>query len=137
VYLRLPVAPGDKLSAVVTVSAHTVFLRLKNVTRNAVFARKLRLAAPDRSSAEWVVEAPAICGSLGTCNTLPLANFGRVVFTHAVASARGHTGKITDPTWSASSIELRAETPTGYALPSALAAAGSAFAITWQSPPSA
>jgi hypothetical protein len=137
VYLNLPVAPGDKLSAVVMVTGHTVFLRLRNVTRNAVFARKLRLAAPDRSSAEWVAEAPAVCSALGTCHTLPLANFGRVVFTHAVASARGHTGKITDPRWSASAIELRTETSTGSAaLPSPLAAAGSAFAITWQPPPS-
>jgi hypothetical protein len=45
----------------------------------------------DRSSAEWIAEAPGI-------PTLPLADFGTVTFRNAEATLK-HTGRINDPGW--------------------------------------
>ena len=95
---------------------------------------------PDLGSAEWVAEAPTACDYVGNCTTLPLTNFGTVAFSHASAIIKGHKGRISDPVWGTTSIELHGdlEDPSHVgpnAIPGALGPDGGSFAVTWQRPP--
>jgi hypothetical protein len=137
VYLTMAVKPGDMLSATVSVAGKTVVVRLKNVTTGKLFTKKLSMSRADLGSAEWVAEAPTGCDYLGNCSTLPLTNFGTVSFSHGSATVKGHKGRISDPTWTATTIELHGDLATpseagANAIPGALGADGGSFAITWQ-----
>ena len=126
--VKLKVFPGNRISANVTVTGQLVIVNLKNLTRKTSFTKRLFMSAPDVSSAEWIAEAPSACTSSGQCRTLPLANFGTVSFTSALALSSGHGGTIADAGWAATSIELRAITG---AVPSELSADGGSFSVTW------
>ena len=140
VMLRTAIHPGDTLSATVSVSKKTVVIRLKNVTTGKLFRRKLHMNRPDLGSAEWVAEAPSGCDYAGNCATLPLTNFGTVAFSHGTATVKGHKGRISDPVWSETTIELRGDlndpnNPSqagANAVPRALGPDGGSFAIDWQ-----
>jgi hypothetical protein len=154
--IKLAVEPGDSISASVSVRGTRVTLRIENVTRGTSFTKTLTMAAPDLSSAEWVVEAPSVCSNYGGCRTLALANFGKTVFSKASATAAGHTGGISDAAWSATAIELVARSGLGAAgpggpgfggpafggpgatssagaVPGALSSSGRSFAVAWVS----
>ncbi len=144
VTLRLAVRPGDTVSAAVTVSGKTVSMRLRNLTLHTVVNKKVKMAAPDLSSAEWVAEAPAACNGSGRCTTLPLANFGSVDFLQAAATGSRHSGLISDPSWTSIPISLDGSRgPTfgrfgtggasASAQPSVLSGTGS-FSVAWQAP---
>jgi Peptidase A4 family len=127
--VKLKVFPGNTISANVTVNGQLVIVKLQNLTRKTSFTKRLFMASPDVSSAEWIAEAPSTCTSSGDrCRTLPLANFGTVAFTSAKALASGHGGVIVDDAWAATAIELRAFTG---AVPSELAPDGASFSVTW------
>jgi peptidase A4-like protein len=142
--LKMAVQPGDRMSASVDVRGTRVTLRLSNITRGTSYKRTERMAAPDVSSAEWIVEAPSGCTYSGTCRQLPLGDFGTVAFTNARATTvAGHTGTIGDPAWSATKVNLNQSgwgggrgfssvAPTRGALTSALAAGGSSFAVNYE-----
>src|SRR3989440_888957 len=138
VMLRMSVRPGDTFSATVSVSKKTVLIRIKDVTTGKLFTKKLHMSRPDRGSAEWVTEAPAGCDSAGNCTTLPLTNFGTVAFSHSTATVKGHKGRISDPVWSATTIELHGDLPNepsqagANAIPGAVGPDGGSFAVTWQ-----
>lgn len=140
VMVRIAVRPGDLLSATVSVAKKAVLIRLKDVTTGKLFTKKLRMKRPDLGSAEWVAEAPSGCDLTGNCSTLPLTNFGTVSFSHASATVKGHKGRISDPVWSATTIELHSDDPThpsmagANAVPGALGPDGGSFAVTWQQP---
>jgi hypothetical protein len=141
--IRFNVRPGDVVSAGVTVTGRTVVLALSNLTTHQTFSRTLR-GNVDVTSAEWIVEAPSNCFGDGSCQTLPLANFGSTGFSLARAvSSTGHAGSIADPFWGTTKINL---TPSGRrysslgsgsnqigtAITSALAAGGNAFSVTYR-----
>jgi hypothetical protein len=133
----MAIKPGDMLSATVSVAGKTVVVRLKNVTTGKLFTKKLSMSRADLGSAEWVAEAPTGCDYLGNCSTLPLTNFGTVSFSRGSATVKGHKGRISDPTWTATTIELHGDLATASeaganAIPGALGADGGSFAITWQ-----
>jgi hypothetical protein len=140
VTVRITVRPGDLLSATVSVAKKTVLIRLKDVTTGKLFIKKLRMNRPDLGSAEWVAEAPSGCDLSGNCSTLPLTNFGTVAFSHASATVKGHKGRISDPVWAETTIELHSDDPThpstagANAIPGALGPDGGSFAVTWQQP---
>src|SRR5262245_556546 len=145
VTIPLAVRPGDTITATVTVSGTKVTMQVTNVTTGKTVTKVKRTAAPDTSSAEWVAEAPSLCSGSGYCRTVTLSDFGRVKFTKASAtSADGHTGSISDGAWTATSIELVADSGgPGYgrydaydaaasAIPTALSVRGTVFAVKWQ-----
>ena len=127
-------------------------LRLVNLTRGTRFAKTLTMAAPDVSSAEWIVEAPSLCDAGGRCRTVSLASFGKVAFTRATATAGGHTGTISDAAWTATALELVSGAGQGFgppgfggpgfddaaatsgagAVPGALTGRGAAFTVVWR-----
>jgi hypothetical protein len=143
VILRLAVRPGDTVSATVSVSKKTVLIRLKNVSTGKLFMKRLHMNRPDLGSAEWVTEAPTGCDFTGSCTTLPLTNFGTVAFSHGTATVKKHKGRISDPVWSATTIELHGDlndpnnpnnpsSAGANAIPGELGADGGSFAVTWQ-----
>jgi hypothetical protein len=128
------VSPGDIVAAHVHVAGTRVTLEITDQTTGAAFARTLRMASPDVSSAEWIAEAPAQCDSasnLQTCSALPLANFGKATFTNATATSAGVTGSITDSRWTVYPTRIAAGGVIS-ATPRAISADGSSFAVAWK-----
>ena len=109
------IAPGDLVTTSVNVlDGTTIEFQLKNRTHGTVFTRKLPMANPDVSSAEWVAEAPSDCSSY-RCRPLPLANFGSVAFTRIAALGNGTGGTLTsNPGWSTTEIELVPDRARGF-----------------------
>jgi hypothetical protein len=136
--IKFKVFPGNALTASVKVDGTRVTLQIRNLTRRTNFTKALSMAAPDVSSAEWIAEAPTGCDARG-CAQLPLAKFRTFTFTKASATTSdGHTGTISDTTWSPTVIDLLemtadpSATETTGALPSPLSADGASFSIAWQ-----
>jgi hypothetical protein len=139
VSVKMTVAVGDLMSASVGVIGHRVQVSIRDVTTGANFTRRLRMSNPDTASAEWIAEAPSLCAGNGDCAILPLADFGTVNFTGALAvDAAGHRGSITDRSWLHDTIQLRADRGSQHhrhfpwlrAQPSLLDPLGAAFSVT-------
>lgn len=127
-------------------------LGLRDATTGKTLKRTLSMSgtAPDVSSAEWIVEAPADCDSTGTqCQQLPISNFGTIAFSRAFATTTtGHRGAISDSRWSRTKITLSGNAGSsgpgrgrfayvsnrGGAVASTLTAGGSAFSVTYSQP---
>jgi hypothetical protein len=74
--LKAKILPGNTITASVSIiDATHVWLRMRNWTRDWIMSTKVRFLHSDRSSAEWIVEAPCT-GSVQQCHALPLADFG-------------------------------------------------------------
>jgi Peptidase A4 family len=67
------VSPGDSISASVTFSAMTFTVSIVDETNGSSYSTSSGVAGAQRSSAEWIVEAPSPSSGEGI---LPLANFG-------------------------------------------------------------
>ena len=111
----MTILPGDTVSASVQyissgIHAGQFQLSITDTSRaNDAYvtyqtASQTQNPLPSRSTAEWIVEAPA--SSLG--NTLFLANFGSVTFTNASATINGVTGPIDSTNWQAARINMAA-----------------------------
>jgi len=145
VKLEMAINPGDKVSAKVSASGSTFALTLTDETSGATATKTVDVQNADTSSAEWIAEAPSLCGSGGGCQTLSLADFGTVNFTGATATADGHSGGISDADWTASAINLSggaaftaggagdAQPAAGGAQPSDVSSDGTSFSVAWQS----
>ncbi len=140
VRIKLKVSAGNEISASVKVNGTKVTIQFKNLTRKTSFAKTLTMAAPDVSSAEWIAEAPSICDPFGRCRTVPLTDFGTINFSKSLATAGGHTGTISDPLWTARSIQLQSVADFGpfasagsaaQAVPTNVSTDGSAFSISY------
>jgi hypothetical protein len=150
VRLDLAVNPGDHITGKVTVNGSNVVVALTNSTTGQSVSKTLQTDTVDTSSAEWIAEAPSACDNSGSCQPLPLANFGTVNFSDASATAGGHTGTITDSNWQTSVVQLDGgaagasqfgprgvaydATGSATAQASGLSSDGSAFSVAWQSP---
>ncbi len=139
VTLDVPIKPGDRISAQVSVNGSAVTVSLADQTAGRAVTRTVQMSAPDTSTAEWIAEAPSACDPAGNCQPLPLASFGKVSFTNAAATSGGHTGPISDPHWTAQPVALSPDasgaisypqTGAAGAEPSQLSSDGASFAIT-------
>jgi len=91
----LTIRPGDRISGSVNYEGSDQFsLVLSDATTPGSFSTTQTLRNAQRSSAEWIVEAPSSGSGI-----LPLANFGTANFNSASASAtlKGTTGTTTGP----------------------------------------
>lgn len=136
--IRFKVFPGNAFTASVKIDGTQVTLAIRNLTRRTNFTKTLFMAEPDLSSAEWIAEAPTGCNA-SRCVQLPLARFSKLTFTKASATTSdGHTGTISDVSWSPTVISLENSasdplaTDTSGALPSPLSTNGASFAVVWQ-----
>lgn len=133
----LAVHPGDVMSAEVQYSGGRFTVTLRNVTTTASFSTSARVHSAQRSSAEWIAEAPSSSGGI-----LPLADFGTVSFgadTTGVASTctatiGGITGAIGSFGSNAQSITMVTSQGAVKATPSSLSTDGTSFSVTWKSP---
>lgn len=151
VTIKLKINPGDVITSTVLINGNDVLVQVKNRTRKTVFTKHLPMTAPDLTSAEWIAEAPALCGSNGFCRQLKLTNFGSVAFSRTFAKGNDIGGTITSPSWMSTAIQLVPQSRRFFgdpndpasgaagagAAPGALAPDGSGFAITWQASPTA
>jgi hypothetical protein len=145
VRIDLKISPGDHIAAKVTVDGTNITVSLTDSTTGQSATKNLTMQNPDTESAEWIAEAPSQCDGTGNCQPLALADFGKVKFTDASATANGHTGTISDPSWSAQPVQLNAgagqsgqdgfvsNASSAAATPSGLSSDGSAFSVAWAS----
>ena len=113
VRLSIAIHAGDVISARVSVSGTTVTVFLSDQTTGHSVLKTLHMNKPDSSSAEWIVEAPATETSGGNYQVLPLADFVKVAFSKATATAGGDTGGIYDSQWTPTRIQLRTQSTFG------------------------
>lgn len=81
-----PVAPGDHMLAIVSLSGDlqpgspmSWLIFLMNQTQNWTATQTVTYPGA-LTSAEWIVEAPTACPSLGSCHIQQLANYNSVTF---------------------------------------------------------
>jgi hypothetical protein len=142
VRLDLNISPGDHVTGKVTVNGTNVTVTLSDSTTGQSATKNLQMSNPDVSSAEWIAEAPSQCDGSGSCQPLPLTDFGNVSFSNATATANGHTGTISDSNWTSQPVQLNggasasgfvSATSSAGAVPSSLSSDGSSFSVSWSS----
>jgi hypothetical protein len=125
IMVPMAIAPGDTVSAEVSIDGSAATLAITDGTSGRTFTTTAIPSVLDTSSAEWIAEAPSQCfGS--RCLQLTLANFGSVQFSGASTTANGHVGTISDASWSATAIDLGGNVS---AAPEALTPDGAAFTL--------
>jgi Peptidase A4 family len=135
VNLSLPINAGDTISASVNYTGSGLFtLSITNVTKNQFYSAPQTSSQAQRSSAEWIQEAPS-----SVSGVLPLANFGTISFSGASATVSGTTGPA-DNSWSGSTlnqVDMVTKTGSLKATSSALTDSGtpstSSFSVTFVS----
>jgi hypothetical protein len=113
-----PVSPGDTLSASVTFSSGTFTLVLTDKTQGWTQTQNKSLSSAQRFSAEVIAEAPS------SGHVLPLADFGTVNFSSAVANGTAIGSLNPDEITMASGSTVKAQ-------PSSLSG-GENFSVTWE-----
>ena len=132
----LTVNPGDTISAEVKYSGKNQFtVSISDVNTGQSFSTTTRVNA-QRSSAEWIAEAPSSAGGV-----LPLADFGTAYFglnytavaSTSYATVGGKTSAI--GSFGSSVQEITMVTPNGTikAQPSGLSSDGTSFSDAWWS----
>jgi hypothetical protein len=124
----MTISPGDSISASVTYSGGSFTLSMTDNTTGQSFSTTQSSAIAQRSSAEWIVEAPSSGGRI-----LPLANFGTVNISKAQATINRTTGAIDDGSWQNTSIDMISKGGTVIAHTSGLTDSGgtSSFSVTF------
>jgi hypothetical protein len=135
----VPVSPGNHISASVTYSGSEFTITLTNETTGKSYSRSSRVSGAQRSSAEWIAEAPCCTRSGGI---LPLSDFGTVDFGEDYTGV-SNTNDATDSSVSGAigafgsnifeSIMVNGTTGADEAVPSALSSDGTSFTVTWDS----
>jgi hypothetical protein len=128
--INMAIHPGNTITASVTYTSSGAFLlKIVDITTKASYSTTQSMSkrsTAERSSGEWIVEAPS-SGSI-----LPLANFGAVTFSSCYVTLSGTTGPIqtSASTWQASDMNIATST-TLEETTSGLNAAGNGFTGTW------
>jgi hypothetical protein len=120
---NVSVHPGDSITASVNYDGTNFNLSLTNNTTHETFSISQAGSGFDRSSAEWIAEAPSI-GSV-----LPLANFGTASFSNCGATISGNSVAIDTLEEDQMTMGTRKVTK---AVTSALSAGGTAFHVDWK-----
>jgi hypothetical protein len=135
----MTIQPGDSISASVqylSSGAHAGDFEL-SITDNSrpndsftTYQSSAQTQSPvsERSSAEWIVEAP----SLGN-NIADLANFGSATFKNASATINGVSGPINDSAWQSQAINMATGRGTLEDTTSVLTNSGTSFIVTYDS----
>lgn len=128
VVINMLIRPGDVMWGDVRYLNNGMFLlTIVDQTRHEEYSTLQTMYGAERSSAEWIVEAPAL-----TDNTpLPLADFGKVTFTNAQATLGGQTGSINYHAWQYDAITMNSSSTDVLAKVSPLSYFGSSFQVTW------
>jgi len=136
VITSMTVVPGDSITASVqyiTSGAYAgqFYLSIVDSSRSndsfSTYESSSSLQSPlaQRSSAEWIVEAPTIRGSYAT-----LPNFGSVTFTNATVVINGVSGPINAASWQSQALNIGSNGVT-YDTTSVLTNSGTSFVVTY------
>ena len=119
---------GDAIVSKVSYKGGTFTMTVKDKTSGRHFTQRAGCSSCQRSSAEWIAEAPSAGG------VLPLADFGTVDFTASKAGVQGHSGTITDPSWTYDEITMVSSHNSSKvkAQPGPLDGSGKSFDVTWE-----
>jgi hypothetical protein len=125
------VHPGDTINASVTYNtvAKDFVLSITDVTDGNSFTTTQSVPSAQRSSAEWIMEAPS-----SNAGVLPLANFGSVTFTNAQATINGVSGPINAARQNTTVNQINmvnGKTGAVQATTSSLTASGLGFTVTF------
>lgn len=132
----LAIKPGDRMSAEVSFAGGEFTVTITDDTTGKSFSTSSKVASAQRSSAEWIAEAPS-----SNSGVLPLADFGTVDFgedltgvsSTCFATIGGTTAAIGSFGASVSSITMDTSAGVVEAAPSGFTAAdGSSFTVTWK-----
>jgi len=134
----VPVAPGDVLSAEVSYSGTEFTTTITNQTTGKSFSKTGRVRGAERSSAEWIAEAPC-CTSAG--GILPLSDFGVSSFGEDYtgisdtnfATETSTSGAISAFGSDVQEIIMVSSSGAEEAVPSAVSSDGTSFQVTWVS----
>jgi hypothetical protein len=119
--------PGDSITAEVSFQSSAFTLTITDTSTGATYTTTQQSSSSiQRSSAEWIAEAPSSGGRV-----LPLANFGTVTFTSCSATINGKSGSISNKAWQNDAITMVARNGIIKAQPSTLDAKGRSFSVTW------
>ena len=124
----LTVTPGDHISADASFNGRSFTVTITDTTTGASFSTSSKVSRAQRSSAEWIAEAPSSSGGV-----LPLADFGTVNFSASTATVSGTTGTIGSFGSSVQVITMVTSTGVVKAQPSSLSSSGDSFSVTWKS----
>lgn len=127
----LTVSPGNTITANVQFTGGSKFVAtITDVTTGKTSSNTASVASAQRSSAEWIAEAPS-----SNAGVLPLANFGTASFGSSnTATISGVTQAIgLFPTATVWQITMITNRDAVKAQPSSLATDHSSFTVTWQS----
>lgn len=132
----ITVHPGDRISADATFNGKSFVVTITDTTTSQTFSTSARVRGAQRSSAEWIAEAPSSSGGI-----LPLANFGTVAFGNdntgvantCDATINGVTGAVGSFGSSLQQITMVTNSGAVKASPSNLSSDGTSFTVTWKS----
>lgn len=132
----LAVHPGDVISAEVLFSGNSFIVSIQDYTTGGAFTTSAHVRSAQRSSAEWIAEAPSSSGGI-----LPLADFGTVGFgtdstgvgSTCTATIGGVSGTIASFGTNVQSISMVTSSGAVKASPSALSTDGTSFSVAWKS----
>jgi hypothetical protein len=119
------ITPGQPYTAEVKYNGNNSFTLTLSGGGNTSFSTTQTLANTNRTSAEWIAEAPAMCA--GSCRVLPLTNFGSVNFSGSSANGQA----INNTAWNYDPLTMVTNGGQPRATPSALTANGTAFSVAW------
>lgn len=126
-----PVDAGDSITATVTYQSGSQYvMTIVNNTHNVYYtvpATYSRIANGQRSSAEWIVEAPYMNG------ILPLAHFSTIAFSNCTSNFKGVVGPINACGSQSEPITMVDSSNHIKAQPSSLNSAGNGFTVAWSS----
>lgn len=124
-----PVRPGDVISASVVYEGNGIFvLTMANSTagvHTTIPTSYTTSHTAQRSSAEWILEAPYSGG------ILPLSHFNTAHFNNCTATINGVTGAINNSHWVDDQLTMVTSNGTVKAATSALSSNGESFTVVW------
>lgn len=124
--VRLPVKAGDQIHAEVSYTNRNRFnLKIQNLSTGRSYTTTQKAGA-QRTSAEWVVEAPS-----SYFGVLPLTNFGTITMSNASATINGVSGAIDN--WPNDPIDMVNYSNQLKAKTGPLDSSGTSFDVTWYS----
>ena len=132
----LNIQPGNHISAETSFNGRSFVVTITDTTTGQSFSTSSKVRSAQRSSAEWIAEAPSSSGGI-----LPLADFGTVLYgtdntsvaSTCYATISGTTGPIGSFGSSVQSISMVSGSGAIKAQPSSLSSDGTSFSVTWQS----
>jgi len=124
----MTITPGDTITAQASFNGRSFTVTITDTHTGASFSTSAKVRGAQRSSAEWIAEAPSSSGGI-----LPLANFGTVSFSSSTATVSGTSGTIGSFGSSVQVITMVSSSGAVKAQPSSLSGSGDSFSVTWKS----